>query len=131
MKKILIVFFTILSLFCKGQSLQSLDTVKAPAGYENIFIRHLYSDSLVSSFVIFIKNEVKVHRHVYHTEHIYILDGEGEMKIGDKKIRIQKGNIIFVPKNTIHSLKVISQTPIKALSVQTPFFDGKDRVFVE
>ncbi|TAL57537.1 MAG: cupin domain-containing protein [Bacteroidetes bacterium] len=131
--KICISIFLLLSTcyFCSGQNLQSLDTIKPPDYYENIYNRPLYSDSLASSFVIFIKKEVKSHKHVTHTEHIYILDGTGEMLLGEKKLSVKKGDIIFIPKNTFHSLKVTSQTPVKVLSVQSPRFDGTDRVVAE
>ncbi|MFH1005406.1 MAG: cupin domain-containing protein [Bacteroidota bacterium] len=138
MKKIFLFLFVVATLFCKAQSLQSLDTVKALSPYENIYLRKLYSDSLVSSFIIFIKKEVEAHKHITHTEHVYILDGEGEMTMSDintdgadKKFTVKKGDIIFIPKCTVHSLKVFSQTPLKVLSVQSPMFDGKDRIIVE
>lgn len=114
-----------------SQSIQSLDTIKAPASYENIYSRAIASDSLSSSFVIFIKKEVKKHKHVTHTENVSILEGEGEMLLGDKTIMVKKGDIIFIPKNTVHSLKVTSKDPVKILSIQSPMFDGKDRVFTD
>ena len=130
-KRIFILLLIILPFVAKAQSYQSLDTIKAPAVYENIYSRAVASDSLVSSFVIFIKKEVKKHKHVSHSEHVYVLEGEGEMMVGEKIFKIKKGDIIFVPKNTIHALKVTSSTPVKVLSIQAPLFDGKDRVFVE
>ena len=131
MKKLGVLIIFLFPLFAKSQSYQSLDTIKAPAVYENIYSRAIASDSLVSSFVIFIKKEVKKHKHVSHSEHVYVLEGEGEMLVGEKMFKIKKGDIIFVPKNTIHALKVTSSTPVKVLSIQAPLFDSKDRVFVE
>ena len=114
----------------RAQNYQSLDTIKPPATYENIYNRPLYSDSLVSSFVIFVKKEVKPHVHVNHTEQVIVLEGEGEMTIGNKKMTIKKGDILFIPKNTAHSLKVTSKDPVKVISIQAPNFDGKDRVMI-
>ncbi len=114
-----------------GQYFQSLDTIKAPANLENIYSRPIYSDSLVSSFVIFIKKEVKAHKHIAHSEHVYILEGKGDMTVGNKTLEVKKGDMVFIPKNTMHSLKVLSSSPVKVLSVQSPFFDGKDRVMIE
>ncbi len=131
MKNLLLIICCSCFTLCKAQSLQSLDTVKTYGDYENIYLRKLNSDSLVSSFVIFIKKEVKAHKHVTHSEHVYFLDGTGEMSIGEKKFSVKKGDMIFVPKNTFHSLKVTSSTPVKVLSVQAPLFDGKDRVMAE
>ena len=119
------------AVLCRAQNFQSLDTVKAYGNYENIYLRKLNSDSLVSSFVIFIKKEVKEHKHVTHSEHVYVLEGEGEMSAGEKKFKVKKGDMIFIPKNTFHALKVTSATPVKVLSIQTPMFDGTDRVLMD
>ena len=125
------LLFAFALLTAKAQSFQFTDTIKAPANLDNIYSRPLYSDSLASSFVIFIKKEVKPHKHVFHSEHIYVLEGEGEMEVGDKKFRIQKGDIVFIHKNTRHTLRTTSQLPVKVISIQAPLFDGKDRIFVE
>jgi mannose-6-phosphate isomerase-like protein (cupin superfamily) len=131
MKKIYILFLLFSALFVNAQSHQSLDTIKAPVTYENIYVRKIASDSLVTSLVIFIKKEVKKHKHAFHSEHVYVLDGEGEMTLGDKTFKVKKGDIVYIPKNTAHSLHVTSAIPVKMLSVQAPMFDGNDRVLVE
>ena len=132
MKKLLTLFFLLACFsFSFSQNYQSLDTIKSYGDYENIYLRKLYSDSLVSSFVIFIKKEVKTHKHISHSEHVHILDGEGEMTLGDKKLKVKKGDLVFIPKNTFHSLRVTSVNPVKVLSIQAPIFDGKDRVMPE
>lgn len=131
MNKKLLLLFLLLPCISIGQTFQSLDTIKAPDSYENIYSRVIASDSLSSSFIIFIKKEVKKHKHLDHSENIYILEGEGDMLLGDKMIHIKKGDVLFVPKNTPHYLKVTSKEPVKVLSIQSPYFDGKDRVFIE
>jgi mannose-6-phosphate isomerase-like protein (cupin superfamily) len=111
-----------------GQKILS-DTIGANASYDNLYNRELFSDSLCSSFVILIKKEVKEHKHAYHSEHVYVIEGEAEMTLGDGTFRIKKGDVIFIPKNTFHSVKVISAIPLKILSVQSPQFDGSDRIY--
>ena len=130
MKKLFSLLLLAAPFFASAQ-LQSLDTIKAPSNYDNIYSRTIASDSLSSSFVIFIKKEVKKHKHATHTENVYILDGEGEMLLGDKSFKVKKGDMIFIPMNTVHSLKVTSSVPVKVLSVQSPRFDGKDRIFID
>lgn len=128
---LLIALFFACSL--KAQTLiQSADTIKPPAVYENVYSRSLYSDtSNVSSFIIFIKKEVKAHKHLEHAEHVIVLDGKAEMTLNDKTFLIKKGDVIFIPKNSFHSVKNKSKIPLKVLSIQTPYFDGKDRVYKE
>lgn len=120
-----------ISSITQAQSHQSLDTILPPANYDNIYVRPLFHDSLASGFVIFIKKEVKQHKHNAHTEQVVILDGEGSMKLGEKTIKVKKGDILFIPAGTPHSLIVTSKGPVKVLSTQSPYFDGKDRVMIE
>jgi mannose-6-phosphate isomerase-like protein (cupin superfamily) len=133
MKTLLFSIACVTTFFAKAQSLyQNLDTIKAPAVYDNIYVRPLYTDSVtVSGFVIFIKKEVKAHKHLGHTEQVLVLEGEGLMRLGEKEFKIKKGDLIPIPKDTFHSVKTISKKPLKVLSVQAPYFDGKDRVFKE
>lgn len=131
MQKVFVFCFCLFPFNIFSQNHQWLDTVRPPAEYDNIYSRHLYSDSLASSFLIFVKKEVKLHKHIAHTEHVCILEGEGEMQVGLNRLNVKKGDIIFIPKNTPHSLKVNSVAPVKVLSVQSPFFDGKDRVMLD
>lgn len=132
MKFTLLILLFFISVFeMKSQyNYQALDTIKAPANYENIYSRALYTDSTeVSSFVIFIKKEVKTHKHLEHAEHVIVMDGEATMTLNDQTFTIRKGSMIFIPKNSFHSVKTTSKKPLKVLSIQAPFFDGKDRVF--
>ncbi|HEY1039614.1 MAG TPA: cupin domain-containing protein [Bacteroidia bacterium] len=132
--KIIAFLVLLISSVCFGQTnYQSLDTIKAPAKYDNVYVRPLYSDSSeVSSFVIFIRTEVKSHKHVDHAEHVIVLTGIGMMTLGEKKFKIMKGDVIYIPKSTFHSVQSISKKePLKVLSIQALYFDGKDRVFKE
>jgi mannose-6-phosphate isomerase-like protein (cupin superfamily) len=128
MKPILLLFSLLLSVSLFAQNQQSTDTIHAPAGTENIYNRPLYSDSLSSSFLIVIKKEVKPHLHETHSEQVYVISGEADMMLGDQKIHIKAGDIIYIPKGTAHSAVVTSSEPLKILSIQAPYFDGKDRV---
>ncbi len=94
-------------------------------------VQSLFNDSLVTSTLIYISKEVKLHKHNTHSEHVLVLDGEGEMQLGDKTFRIKKDDFIFIPKGVPHSVKTISSVPLKVISIQAPMFDGKDRVMLD
>ncbi|MGZ3862644.1 MAG: cupin domain-containing protein [Bacteroidia bacterium] len=130
MNRLLIIFlFVCGSSSLRAQDYQSLDTIKAPLNLDNIYNRPLYSDSLTSSFVIFIKKEVKEHKHAAHAEHVVVLEGEAVMKVDGQSFKIKKGSMVFIPKDTWHYVKVTSKIPLKVVSIQAPNFDGKDRIF--
>lgn len=114
-----------------GQNAKDVNTLQPTEDYENVWVQKLYSDTEVSSFLIWVKKEVKPHKHINHAEHVQVLEGEGIMKVGDKTINVKPGMLIFIPKNTVHSVKVTSNVALKVISYQAPEFKGKDRVYVE
>lgn len=107
------------------------DSIGAKTISDNIYNKSLFGDSLANSFVIVIKKEVRLHKHLQHSEHVVVLEGAGQMQLGDKHLEIKKGDVVFIPKNTIHAVKSTGKVPLKVLSVQSPNFDGKDRVFID
>ncbi|MFT5396178.1 MAG: mannose-6-phosphate isomerase-like protein (cupin superfamily) [Gammaproteobacteria bacterium] len=107
-----------------------LSDIMPPDDLENIHVVKLASDSYSTDFVIFVKNKVPLHKHVEHSEMIYVLEGKGLFQLGDQSMEIIAGDYIRVPKGTPHSVKVLSSIPLKIISVQAPEFFGKDRVKV-
>lgn len=128
MKKYFVVIVCLLTFFkTHAQNVISVDTISF--SQNPITNTLLFSDSLVSSFCISIIDQVPKHKHMYHAEHVLVLEGAGTMLLGDKELNIKKNDLIYIPKNTFHSVKVTSNIPLKVLSFQAPYFDGKDRVF--
>ncbi len=114
-----------------GEPVSDLSRIQAPQNLENIHVQPLAGDKHASQYLIFIKNAVNPHFHKTHSETIYILEGKGMFRLGEKDIAVAPGFFIQVPVNTVHGVKVTSAAPMKVLSVQAPQFLGKDRVFVD
>lgn len=112
-----------------AQTPLNLLTLQPDTTFENIHVQPLATDSLVSSFVVWVKKEVRLHHHAFHTETLLILEGTGTMQYGDSTVEVGPGHFLAVPKQTAHNLVVTSEIPVKALSIQAPQFHGKDRVF--
>jgi len=112
----------------KAQKTCCLDTVGHQSKTTHVYSKPLNGDSLSSAFCIVIKQEVKSHKHVKHSEQVVVLEGEGLMRLGNEEFTILSGNVIFIPCNTFHSVKSIGKVPLKVISVQSPGFDGSDRV---
>ena len=126
-----LIFFITITYSVKAQTVVNLDTLKLPAKTENIYNKALFGDSLASSFCIVIKKAVKPHKHQFHSEHVLVIEGEGNMNLADKSFKIKKGDLVFIPKNTIHSVITTSKQPLKVVSIQAPLFDGSDRISIE
>jgi quercetin dioxygenase-like cupin family protein len=131
MKKgiLIAIAFTTLGLF--AQDILKLRKEKPHKHYDNILVKKITDDKNQTTFVIWVKNEVKLHRHAYHTENLYILSGKGELTLGNETSTIKKGDYINIPKNTAHALKVTSFKPIQVVSIQSPRFIGNDRIFIK
>lgn len=126
------VFAIVLGILCSNLAAQNIiNTDAIEAGNLSTTNKSLFSDSLASSFCIIIKSEVKAHKHLKHTEHVIVQSGEGVMKMNDKEFIIKPGDVIFIPKNTVHSVIVKGKKPLKVLSIQSPNFNGDDRVMME
>lgn len=115
----------------EAQSIIDHEKIVAPAEYENVHVHKVSGDSLTTTFVIFIKEKVAMHKHEHHSENVFVLEGTAIMQLGEVRQEIKPGDLIFIPKNTWHEVIVTSETPLKVISVQSPLFDGKDRVLYE
>ncbi len=129
--QICFLFFIFLFETALGQIPSNLKKLKADKDYENLHSVILGSDSLQTAFLIWIRKEVKQHKHEWHSENVLIIQGKGEFKIGDKIYRVSKGDYFNIPVGLPHSVKVTSTRPMKVLSVQSPQFSGDDRIFLE
>lgn len=128
MPRLFFCLYILLPFFATAQHI-NLDTIAYPAARTSTV--SLFSDSLSSSFLVVIPHEVKLHRHDLHSEQVYIIEGEGNMILGEKNFTVKKGDLIFIPKGTPHKVMVTSKMPMKVLSIQAPYFDGKDRIMLE
>jgi len=133
MHKIILKTALVFGLFSSSNSFafRDLSEISAPANFDNIHVEKLGSDSRASEFIIFIKDEVKAHYHERHTELIYVLEGEAVMTLGETKQVIKAGDFIRINQATIHAVKVFSDIPLKVLSIQSPEYNGKDRVLIK
>nr|WP_162141146.1 cupin domain-containing protein [Simiduia agarivorans] len=99
-------------------------------GEPGVRVQRLSTDANSSQFYIEIDQAVRPHKHLTHSETIYVIAGEGRMRLGDKTFTLRPGDFVQVPEGEVHGVDVI-RTPLKVLSVQAPEFDGTDRVWVE
>jgi mannose-6-phosphate isomerase-like protein (cupin superfamily) len=131
--------YLILILFCYGlNQKQGLAQQKNINDYfsnevAKIKVQPLFSDSLVSSFLIEIpvKDTVNLHKHLKHSEHVFILEGSAKMILKTDTLSIEPNQLIFIPKNTPHKVWVTSKSPLRVVSIQAPQFNGNDRILLE
>ena len=127
---ILLLLFVLTASVAKGQVHYKLLSRVPQQPLENVEVQKISEDSLSTTFVIWIKKEVPLHYHASHDEQIYILEGEGLMQLGQEQLQLKPGDYVAIPKKTPHGVRVSSATPLKVLSIQSPRFDGTDRVLL-
>lgn len=66
-----------------------------------------------------------IHIQPFHDELVLILEGECGFRVGDETRRVKAGDLIFIPRETVHG-PVIDNGRVAALSIFAPFFD-RDR----
>jgi mannose-6-phosphate isomerase-like protein (cupin superfamily) len=128
MKIAIILGFLLISITGNSQMIIDTKGISAPEEYTNINVQKIAGDSLVSTFIIHIKENVPMHKHVSHSENVLILEGEGTMVVGEITKEVKVGDLIFIPANTFHEVIVTSEKPLKVISIQAPEFDGTDRI---
>lgn len=127
-----ILVLILIPFYFKSQEIiASINEIHPDKEFENIHVKKISSDSSSSTFAIWIKQKVKLHKHVYHTENVLIDEGFGEFQINDSIYKVTAGDLIIIPKNTWHGVIVNSKSTMKVISVQSPEYFGKDRIFKE
>lgn len=127
-----ILILILIPFYFKSQEIiASINEIYPDKEFENIHVKKISSDSSSSTFAIWIKQKVKLHKHVYHTENVLIDEGFGEFQLNDSIYKVSAGDLIVIPKNTWHGVIVNSKSTMKVISVQSPEYFGKDRIFKE
>ncbi|MEY2923820.1 MAG: hypothetical protein RLZZ337_360 [Bacteroidota bacterium] len=116
--------------FVFGQNINPKKIQPDSTNYPNIFVKKFAENEHQSTFIIWIKKEVKPHYHAYHTEFVQVVSGKGIMTLNDSTFKIKKGTATLIPKRSVHTVTATSKKPLKVISVQAPTFDG-DRIWVE
>ena len=131
MRFIIFIFgFVVISSASYGQTIHAKTLKPDSTNFENVYVQKIHSDSLSSTFAIWVKNEVKPHKHQYHSEVVSVIQGKGLMTVAGITKPIRKGDVIIIPQGTVHSVVTKSKKPLLVISVQSPKFVGKDRIWV-
>ena len=64
-----------------------------------------------------------LHTQPHHDEVVLVLDGEVDFRVGDTIRRVQPGDLVFIPRHTLHGPILADGERLAALSVFAPHFD--------
>ena len=66
--------FLFLITLANTQTIKSIYDLKPTEAYDNIYVQNIVTDSLSTTFAIWVKLKVKMHKHVNHVENVYIIE---------------------------------------------------------
>ena len=72
--------------------------------------------------------KLSVQKHFKRSEHWVVVSGVANVQVGDKFSRVKKGESIFIPKGSIHSLQNGQKVPLEIIEVQIGSYLGEDDI---
>jgi mannose-6-phosphate isomerase-like protein (cupin superfamily) len=72
---------------------------------------------------------VRIHKHLYNDEFIFISNGEGIFTLDEQTIAVKTGTVIFVPRGVWHGLENTSKETMRMNFGYTP--SGFEEYFIE
>jgi len=73
---------------------------------------------------------VPKHYHAKSDEIQYIVEGSGQMWVGNERREIRPGMLIVIPKGAAHSGTIVTNGPIKTIAIKIPPQESGDTVLV-
>ena len=86
-------------------------------------------DSSSSVHLTQVETAVESHHHAAHDENVWIIRGAGRLTMGDQKLKVKAGQVIHIPRGTSHAFNNMGSNPAVVISVFSPGFDSKDRIY--
>lgn len=114
-----------------ARPLEQLLEQNKPAKEENIKVVPLSRNARSANVLVQVRDREPLHRHVDSDITVFLLRGEGEMRIGGETRAVKAGDVIHVERGAVHAYINRGPEPAAALVVYSPAPGPKDRVLVE
>jgi quercetin dioxygenase-like cupin family protein len=113
------------------KQLEQLLEQNQPAPNENIKVVPLSRNARSSNILVQVRDREPLHRHADSDITVFLLRGEGDMRIGQETRPVKAGDVIHIERGAIHAYINRGPEPAAALVVYSPAPGQKDRVLVE
>ena len=84
-----------------------------------------------STHLVWIKTHEAPHLHAEHDLTVLLLKGQGVLEMGKEKISLKTGDLVSIPRKTVHAFTNGAPEAALAFVVFSPSFDGQDVVPAE
>lgn len=99
-------------------------TIPTRPGWEGMHVwwlveqQHGGSEHAVFNVTVFPPNKAhEVHRHAHAEEFLYVLQGSGLHLTDGEPVRLQQGEVVFIPMNEWHGFANDTDTPTTVITV--------------
>lgn len=110
------------------KQLEQLLEQNQPAPNENIKVVPLFRSARSSNLLVQVRDREPLHRHADSDITVFLLRGEGEMRLGKETRPVRAGDVIHIERGMIHAYINRGPEPAAALVVYSPAPGPKDRV---
>ncbi|MVM35832.1 cupin domain-containing protein [Spirosoma sp. HMF4905] len=94
---------------------RTVASIQPPANYKNLFGHVLRKDAKIEQILLWVRQSVRPEEHHDELESFLILEGRCECSIGGELVQLSAGDYMAVPIDLEHTVRVISDTPVKAI----------------
>lgn len=113
------------------KQLEQLLEQNKPAPNENIKVVSLFRSARSSNLLVQVRDREPLHRHIDSDITVFLLRGEGDMRLGKETRPVKAGDVIHIERGAVHAYINRGPEPAAALVVYSPAPGPKDRVLVE
>ena len=101
------------------------------AGGENIKVVTLSRSAHSAAMLVQVRDREPLHRHADSDITVFLLRGEGELRIGKQMHAVKSSDVMHIPRGAVHAYINRGPEPAAALVVYSPAPGPKDRILVE
>ena len=102
------------------------EIVKRPWGtYQTIVKGNTYQ---VKRIVVYPNSQLSLQSHNKRSEHWVIVEGEGTVVLGEKQLKLNKDESVYIPVGTKHRMSNFTNKEIVFIEVQNGDYLGEDDI---
>jgi mannose-6-phosphate isomerase-like protein (cupin superfamily) len=92
----------------------------------DVAVRPLWRTQEASGHAVRLRTAEKPHVHDHHDLVVFVMKGEARLHFADRSVDVKAGDVIEIPRGTLHWAENTGRGPGEAYALYTPAFDGQD-----
>jgi mannose-6-phosphate isomerase-like protein (cupin superfamily) len=114
----------------EARNVEALLKANRLAPSENIRVLPLSRGEQSHNLLVQVRDREPLHLHADSDITVYLLRGHGKIRLGDRQLPVRAGDVMHIPRGTIHAFINEDREPAAALVVYSPAPGPEDRVLI-